>query len=188
MKRKVIAIFIAVIIGFSSFAGTSDTETKKLSRTERKELREKEAEANAAVMKEILESRNWVLEADRLRDRYGNSGFVDAGINFVSLSGDNAVIQLGVTDEMGLNGVGGITLEGKVSKYEVKQGRKASSGITMILSVSGSAVGHATINFSVNPNGNASATVSTVDGGRLTWEGKIVSSAGSRTFKGTTTH
>jgi len=184
MKKQVFTLIMAVLVSFSVFAETpANKNGNKLSRQEKRELREKEAIQNATRMKEILESRAWVLEAHQLRDRYGNTAIVNSGINFVGVTGENATIQFGSNHEIGENGVGGLTLDGKINKYEIKEGKKASSGFYVDLSVMGAAMGHSSIYFQISPSGNTSATITTLDGSRLTYDGVLVPLNESKVFK-----
>lgn len=159
-------------------------KTRAELRKEKKEQREKETAVKKELMLSILESRQWVLEANVLQDRYGQSYIMDSNLNFVGVSGETGTIQLGVSDEMGLNGVGGITLDGSVKTYKLDPGKKPNSGITLELSISGAVMGHITVQFNISADGSASATVTSMDGGRLTYRGEIKPLSESSVYKG----
>ena len=97
---------------------------KKMSKQERKEYRQKIAKANQIQMMQLLTSNAWVLEAHQIQDRYGETAILEPTLNFVGVSGENSTVQLGSSGEIGRNGVGGITVEGKVHSYKLKEGNK----------------------------------------------------------------
>lgn len=183
MKKLTIVLFTFLSIGMVISAQNEGKSRAEL-RKEKKEQREKEMILNKEIAMFVLESRQWVLEADALQDRYGETFIIESNLNFVGVNKEEATVQLGVSDEMGLNGVGGITLDGKIGKYELNPGKKPNSGITLNLSVSGAVMGHVTINFSISADGNATATVNGMDGARLTYRGRIVPLAESTVYKG----
>lgn len=68
-----------------------------------------------------LEQLDFVLEANRLSFKRGETAYVTSNTNFVSLSDDKAVIQIAPFYGGGPNGVGGITRR-KGFQYQVEDG------------------------------------------------------------------
>ncbi|NLR91080.1 DUF4251 domain-containing protein [Flammeovirga agarivorans] len=143
--KNIIKIFVAVFTLFFSLAVTAQDTLdinktlskkeirvqKKLARQKAKEEKKRQAEIYERILHEQavsgIDSQAFVLEATQVYDRYGHTENVSSNINFVKVSGDVAVFQLGFDGVVGLNGVGGITMEGKISDYQVieeKNGRK----------------------------------------------------------------
>ena len=61
------------------------------------------------------------MEADHVVFKYGNMAYVNSNTNFVSVKGDKAVVQVAFNIPVsGPNGIGGVTVDGSVSDYEVK--------------------------------------------------------------------
>ena len=58
-------------------------------------------------------------------------------LNFIAVDQDYAAVQLGSGFTIAPNSVGGITVDGKPSKYEIKEGKKATSSVTLNMIVSG---------------------------------------------------
>ncbi len=182
MKRIVSILLLLCIV--ATYSTAQEKKSRAELRKEKKEQREKEMAVKKEQMIALLETRQWILEANTLQDRSGQSYIIESNLNFVGVVKEKATVQLGVSDQMGLNGVGGITLDGTISKYEMNPGKKANSGITLEINVSGAVMGFVTINFSIGADGGASATVTGMNGERLTYRGDIKSLAESTVFKG----
>jgi hypothetical protein len=119
-----------------------------------------------------------------LFDRYGNSSTVQSDINFVRVDSTNGVLQFGSNTYLGMNGVGGVTIEGSVNSYEYSfNERKETYTINYTVR---STTGTYTVFMSVQPSGRADARVSgNFSSGSLRYSGRLVHPAESRVFKGT---
>ncbi|ANQ47502.1 DUF4251 domain-containing protein [Flammeovirga yaeyamensis] len=128
---------------------------KRAERLKAKEEKRKQAEAYEQILHAQavtgIDSMAFVLEANQVYDRYGNIENVNGNINFVSVNGDRAVFQLGFDGVVGLNGVGGITMEGKISDYEVKEEKNGRRTVTF--NVMGPVM-LARMQFSIDGSGN----------------------------------
>lgn len=133
--------------------------------------------SNTAKIKALLESKQWILRANSV----GQSDFVDHMVNYVGIYGENAIVQFGTSDESGHNGIGGCTFEGKIDKYELKEGKKLGSGFTLIIMVNANGVGATTIQLNISPNGNAFATVSELG---VVYRGQLFASDENTAYKG----
>ncbi len=188
MKTMMITLAALMLTAGNLFADGEPTreEWRKMSRDERRAYKEKVLSEKHASTKDILESKTWVLEADRLQDRNGETYIMQPSLNFVGVDQEHATLQLGSPQEVGYNGVGGITLDGKVLSYELNEGKRTNSGFYIVLSVQGAAMGSSTVLVNVSSDGNATATVTTLEGDRLTYLGTIVALDESRVYKGNT--
>jgi len=185
MKRLFIiglALFIA-ITAFSQEQELSKKEKRQLEKELKKEQQAKEAAMKAQVVGLMVEYQRFVLEADRLRDKRGNQVNVTSNLNFVACDSLNAVIQIGQNSYVGLNGVGGITVEGPVGKYEYTFNEK-NSAYTVSFNIR-SPVGNYDVRMTCFPDGRADATVSSNWPGQLNYSGYLVPPAQSRVYKGT---
>ena len=87
MKKLVLAIAM-FILSFSLHAQQiSKAEWRKMSRQERKEYKQKIAEANQLQIMQLMTSRAWVLEAHQIQDKYGESAIIEPSLNFVGVAG-----------------------------------------------------------------------------------------------------
>ena len=130
-----------------------------------------------------LEQLDFVLEANRLAFKRGETAYVTSYTNFVSLSDDKAVIQIAPFNGGGPNGVGGITLEGRASNIKLKTDKKGNVLFTM--SVTGNGLS-ATVNISL-PKNSYMATVMVnhnFHSNRVTLYGTLVPANKSDSFKG----
>lgn len=118
--------FLIVIIVFIPFVAFPQEirSDKKLTRQEKKEQRLQEEEAVEAKIKEMVTNSEWVLEVTALLDERNNHGFLNTPNNFVAVKQKDGVVQLMLPGMRGWNGIGGMTLRGKVENYEVKTSGK----------------------------------------------------------------
>lgn len=192
MKKLFLLLSLAVCISYTGYAQTENPDSKNLTKEEKKAMRKAKKEEDKRKRKEALiefekyaEMREWVVEAHTVFDKQGQSYQMDPNINFVGVDKDETTVQLSFTGLMGWNGVGGVTLEGKIGKYEYSNDGK-SLNITM--SAMGSGLGVVDIFMTVTGDGNGRATVSGNWGERITFQGKFVSLEESTVYKGTITY
>jgi hypothetical protein len=192
MKIRHFFIVLFLFICFTGYAQTENPDSKNLTKEEKKAMRKAKKEEDKRKREEALNNfkeyakkREWVVETYMVFDKQGQSYQMDPSTNFVSVAGEETTIQLSFNGIMGWNGVGGITLEGKIGKYE-HSGDSKSVNITM--TAMGSGLGIVDIFLSVTGDGNGRVTVSGNWGDRITFQGKFVSLEESSVFKGTPTY
>ncbi len=184
MKSISILITLLLLSMSATPQELSRKEQRKLNKELRQEQKAREAAAKAAVVQMLVENQRFVLEADRLRDNRGNTVNVSATLNFIAVDSLDGVLQIGSNGYVGLNGVGGITEQGTVSKYEYKLDEKSGSyTITYYLR---SPSGNYDVQMVVFSDGRADATVSSNWPGKLSYSGFVVHPGASRVWKGTT--
>jgi hypothetical protein len=183
MKQTIIA-FLMLFIALGAFA--QEQEPKKLTRKEKQEIlkleRAKEDSILRAVTDVIITNKQFVLEADQLRDRYGNMAFVTSNINFIAVDSNVAVFQFGSAHTVGINGIGGVTVEGRITSFKAKKNEK--NGSYYIQFNISSNLGMFDISMNVSGDGRASATVNAMSRGKLNYSGKLVSLQTSNVYKG----
>ena len=148
----------------------------------KKEKRQIELEKQYQQTKLLLESKNFVLETDFLQDKYGNRVFVSSTINFVAVDSTDAVIQIGSDFRVGPNGLGGVTAKGKITKWELKENEKRKN-FNLSISVM-TAIGIYDLRFSVGSSGSATALLTGLRRGQLTFDGDIVPTDESIVYEG----
>lgn len=95
--------------------------SKKEERRKKKEEARRKFEVNKLLGIQMMEKRDFVLLADRISAKTGPAVGVSRNVNYIMISGENMVVQYGINNaSVGLNGVGGATLEGKIKKFDVK--------------------------------------------------------------------
>jgi hypothetical protein len=177
---RVICLTVIILISASAAA------QEKLTRQEKKAIEKAQMAYNFRIIDSLLMKRRFVLEADFLRDQYGNQAYVENGLNFVKVDGDKGILQTGTTSGFGYNGVGGVTAEGKVEYIKIDRNLKNLTFTVTFHIVSN--LGNYDILMNVNSVNNASATISANVPGRLTWQGRLSALDHSRVFKGQTTY
>jgi len=183
MKKSILlVVFFSFVISFMSFG-----QDKKMSRKERRAMEKaKQAQLDSIYAIEIghaLDTKKWVLEADRLSNRKGQTVNVNSNLNFVAIEGEEAYVQLGRDSGMGPNGVGGVTVRANITKYEVKKSKKGTYFIHVFAS---SSLGSFDIRIDMNATGQmASATIQGNSARRVTYSGQVVPVSRSTVYKGT---
>ena len=183
--KKSILVLILVSFTLGLYA---QEKAVNLTRKEKKEIRKQEQKKIDKAMSEAvainLDKQQWVLEATQLSNRKGDSKFVDNTLNFIAIDGNKAFIQLGSNSRLGPNGVGGISVEAQVSKYELIKNDKSGTYFLQIYLVSN--MGSFDIQLNSNPNGRiASATIRGNTARILKYKGQLVPLGTSKVFKGT---
>jgi hypothetical protein len=110
-------------------------------------------QATAALL-----NKDFVLEADQVTFKNGNTVFVNSSTTFVSVKGNRAVVQISPSNfAAGPNGVGGVTVDGMVSGMKNMADKKG--GNTLSFNVSGIGI-NAQVQIYLPPGTNrASATI-----------------------------
>lgn len=81
---------------------------------------------------DAIKNASFVLEADAVTFRRGTRVFVNSTTNFISVRGDRAVVQVSPSySYSGPNGVGGITVDGKVSDVRVSEDKRGNTHYSM---------------------------------------------------------
>lgn len=162
----------------------SKKELKKLQKEQKKADQAAEAERMAEVTKFMVEQQQFVLEADYLSDKYGQRAPVTTTINFVLVDSVVGTVQFGSAQAVGYNGVGGVTVDGRITTYEYTTIGKNEDSYSIRL-IFMSSIGTYDITLMVNSSGNADAQVRGNWSGQLNYHGRLVPLTTSRVYKGT---
>ena len=156
----------------------------KLTKKQRKQLKAMMDSINFARAAAAMDNMDFVLRADRLVFKYGHTAYVNSVTNFISVSGDYATVQVAPFYGGGPNGVGGITLDGRVSnvKYETRK----NGNWSLSMSVMGSIIS-ATLNIELYAGGNnAEVTItSNFRSSKITLIGTLTQPDDTYIYKGT---
>ncbi|WP_373196138.1 DUF4251 domain-containing protein [Phocaeicola vulgatus] len=185
-------LILLVMLLASAVAAGAQTERRIYTKAEQESAQKREVEKRIEAIQDsirsveaftALEQLDFVLKANRLSFKRGETAFVTSNTNFVSLSDDKAVIQIAPFYGGGPNGVGGITLEGRASNIKLKTDKKGNVILTM--SVSGTGLS-AMVDISLPKNSYmASVTVNpNFHSNRVTLYGVLLPSGKSDVFKG----
>jgi hypothetical protein len=180
MKFKMVSLFW--ILGLLCISLNSNSQERKLSRQELKEVKKAQLEANFWALDSLLKAKSFVLEADFLQNQYGDMVNVPPMLNFIKVNETNGILQTGSNSGIGYNNVGGVTAEGAIGKYEVYKDPKRMN-FTLQFSLLTN-IGHFDVIMTVMANASARATISGLGPGKLTWDGHLETIENSRIFKG----
>ena len=131
-----------------------------------------------------VKNRDFVLEADQVTFKNGNTVFVNSSTTFISVKGNRAVVQISPSNfAAGPNGVGGVTVDGSISGMQVMVDKKGRT--TLSFNVMGIGI-NAQIEIYMTPGTNrASATIYPNFNSNTVWiEGDIVPYENSDVFEG----
>ena len=206
MKRILLTLMV-VVAGLSAIApdASAQTDNRNTGATRRQQLMDQwhkdmaEFRARSAEDRQLqkladslssvqaraaLRNQDFVLEADNVQFRNGQTVFVNSTTNFISVKGDRAVVQISPSNyASGPNGVGGVTVDGRISEFEVRTDSKGRT--TLSMNVTGIGI-NAQIEIYMFPDSNqASATVYPNFNSNTVWlEGSIVPYENSNVFEG----
>jgi hypothetical protein len=175
-------LLLLLISGLCGIFSNAYSQDVKLNRQERKELKKAQRAANFQILDSLLNARRFVLEADYLQNKYGDRIPVFSSLNFIKVDGLQGVLQTGSTKGMGYNSVGGVTAEGNISLWKVHKNTRNLS-YTLEFSIL-TAIGHYDVLLTVSSENFATATITGLGPGSLTWEGHLETLDNSRIFKG----
>jgi len=179
---KIISIFIVSLFLAGGIPAQDNAQNKQSSKEEKRAHRDSVLSNEYRLTSNMLDSMNFVLEADYLANQTGSRIPVTRTLNFIKVDSTHAVLQTGRNSGMGYNGVGGVTAEGNITNWKVKKDEKRKSfSVSMDVSTD---IGMYTVFMDVAASGRATARLSGLWPGQLIWDGNIVPIEETRTFKG----
>ncbi len=187
IQHKFIVLLFFVAIGIYAFGQEntvmSKKELRKLAKEQKLAERQAEAEKNLEIIDHMLNNRKFVLEANFLSGRTGQRIPVSPNINFVVVDSAHCVLQIGSPYGMGYNGVGGITVEGPVSRYTLKKIEKKKSTYYSLIFMTTTSAGVYDVSMYIDQHGNADATIRGTTAGSLSYHGIILHPELSKIYK-----
>lgn len=181
-KAKYIAYILLLAAGLQFTPAGLHAQDKNITRKEMKKIREARLQADFRVLDTLLKQRDFVLKAYYLQNRYGDRITVTPLLNFIKVEGESGVLQTGSTMGLGLNGIGGVTAEGQIGKWQLRPDEKRLI-YTLQFSLLTN-IGHYDVTMTIRPDGASRATISGIGSDRLTWEGQLEVGRNKRVFKG----
>lgn len=179
--KKMVSILICAL---ALMVGHIQAQEVELTKEEKKALQEKIDSIQHAEAVEAINAKKFTLEADQVVFKYGQTAYVTSNTNFVSVDGEDAVVQVAFNIPAAVpNGLGGVTVDGKVSSYEMRTDKRGTLYLSM--NVMGTGIS-ARLDISM-PKGTNNATVTITpnfNSNRLTLNGVILPAFKSSVFKG----
>ena len=179
---KLISLIVLSLFLAGGLSAPNDATSKQALKKEKKAKRDSILNSEYQLTKNMIDSMDFVLEANYLANQVGYRVPVTSNLNFIMVDSLRAVLQTGRSSGMGYNGVGGVTAEGTISNWKVKSiGKNKSFVITMTVM---SSIGIYDVFIDVSPSGKATARLSGLWPGELVWDGYLVPIEQTRVYKG----
>jgi hypothetical protein len=181
-RLKTTTVLLGILLLPLTAAGQDFSRDQKISREEKKEARQAHLYQNFRAIDTLLERRTFVLEANYLQNRYGDQVPVSSLINFIKVEKPSVVLQTGSNAISGSNGVGGVTAEGTISNWKVTKNEKRLNYTVFFSTVTN--IGTYDILLRIGADASATATITGMTRGSITYRGNLVAPYNSRVFKG----
>jgi hypothetical protein len=176
--KKAIIIFIFAILSNLVFA----QEAVKSAAALRKEKRMAEEQKQYELNKTMLDTRNFVLQADNIQNEKGNRLNVNSMINYIAVDSATIVIQTGTDWSLGQNGMGGLTERGRISGWKLTENKKHNS-FNLFFKVT-TYSGVYDLRFDIGSSAFTSARLTSNRYGELIFEGNLMPYRKSSVFEG----
>ncbi|MEQ9301122.1 MAG: DUF4251 domain-containing protein [Cyclobacteriaceae bacterium] len=114
--------------------------------TNKRELKKQVKLDRANELRTLLENQYFYVDNFQLFDRNQNTKLLSASNNFIKFSGNDLLIQTSFSNVNGINGLGGLTLQGRIIDYEISDvGQKGPINVQVLFSTK--TFGHSTLNI-----------------------------------------
>ena len=191
MKRIILMLGLILALGATgAMAQTANTqeavtkEQRRMLKQERKAIQAQIDSMLAAEAWQAIADTSFTLEADQVAFKDGSIAYVNSNTNFVSVNHDNAVVQVAFNVPFPTpNGIGGVTLLGKVQNMKVTTDKKRSVNIRMnVVGIGISA--QVFINMYAGTNRASVDIIPNFNSRRLTLRGILMPSKKSSVYQG----
>jgi len=187
--KKALFIFVLCFFAFPTFSQQVENLENKTGTKLTKEQKQAERKARAELVAKDVEwmvlKRRFVIEADYVSDKTGRRIVVNSLLNFIRIDSSKIIIQVTPeTIKLGANGLGGITADGIVSKWEMKRFGKNQQTYSISLSARILRAGTYDVQMTISPDGSVQATLSGNDAAKVLFYGRLVSLKESKVYKG----
>lgn len=181
--KKLMILLIAILAGWNTMYA-QETDERAKTRAERRAEQERVDSLNYEMARQAIADKTYVLEADRIIFKRGETSYVTPTTNFVAVNKEEATVQLAFNGPfVGPNGIGGITVDGRITNYKEEVSKKGNIYISM--NVMGTGIS-AQVSIQLRKGSNiASVTVNpNFNSNKISLQGAVVPLESSRVFKG----
>lgn len=151
--RKYMLMLVAVMFVMTTAMTQEEKAVEKLEGKELRKQKKKDRMELFELQKQegssLIDDRDFVLQAERISGKNTIPINVSNQINFIKIDGDDLIVQYGLNAGVGRNGLGGVTYEGKIRRYETSDLGEGKAYNTRIQFFTPYLNGIATINISV---------------------------------------
>lgn len=151
--RKYMLMLMAVMLVMTTAMAQEEKTVEKLEGKELRKQKKKDRMELFELQKQegssLINDRDFVLQAERISGKNTIPLNVSNQINFIRIDGDDLIVQYGLNAGVGRNGLGGVTYEGKIKRYDTKDLGEGKAYNTRIQFFTPYLNGMATINITV---------------------------------------
>lgn len=180
---RIIGVVIIIVFSVTNVFAQSSKERKEAKKAKKEAKIQVDKNKTVSLM-EIVESKKFVLEANTIYYKNGNSQVVSSNLNYVGFDGLNSTIELPIKELTGWDGVAGMTVYGKITKMEIIP-YKDGVGFNVYSAVQNKGGGIVTLVIKVNSSGNARVDMSSSFGESISFHGNLIALDKSRVYRGT---
>ena len=180
--KRIMLILVMASLAADLFGQTDQKVQKQMEQIDKKAKRDLEYSTNKQYLIQLAENRDLVLEATSIYGRHGYNATVTQN-NFILIDSTHFVMQTSAPNYVGQNGMGGVTIRGTITSYDVKPG-KEKQPVVITAQVNTLGLGGATLIIRLPNPDNCSAIFTTNLGGTLTFTGPVTSVQESSVYKG----
>ncbi|MEP1093627.1 MAG: peptidoglycan DD-metalloendopeptidase family protein [Cyclobacteriaceae bacterium] len=148
----------------------------------KKKVKSEQSKQKLSEANTLVDIKKFVLNASFLHGRQGERVVVFSD-NYMLIEDDKFIFQTALPNEVGFNGLGGVTAKGSITSYEVKRNKRNGS-IMVLAEVSTNRFGQGTITFNIDGLGHESATLVNTRGQMITMLGSIESIENAGIYQG----
>ena len=182
-RSTLIALLLTTsFVAVQAQESASDDQSRQEKRAIKKEQKRELAKTNLLELSKMAEDRSIVLEATTLRGRSTLSVEVFED-NFIKIDEDQFVLQTVLPNNIGPNGIGGMTANGTITDYKANMNAKRGL-VTVIANVDSHTLGQGTLTIKMNSAGYSKATFVNNMGKRITFIGSVESVENAEVYKG----
>ena len=192
--KKFIALVALVLVSASTlmYAQESQRDIRRADRkaqrdAERARLKAEEQAADQVAYQQAVQAikdKQFVLEADQVMFRNGQTAFVNSNTNFVLVNQGRGTVQVAFnTVYPGPNGIGGVTVDGSTSDMQITTDKRGN--VNCQFSIQGIGISAQIFISLTNGGNNATVTISpNFNSNTMTLSGNLVPLDQSNIFKG----
>ena len=204
--KRILLTFMVIVVGLSVNAPDIKAQTNSRASTRQEKMDQwhkdmaefRAREQQNHEMRQLTDSiagvqatvavrnQDFVLEVNQVTFKSGMTTFVNSSTNFISVKGDRAVVQISPSNfASGPNGVGGVTVQGRMSGQELRTDKRGH--ITYSFNVMGIGVNAQVEVYMVPGTNTATATIYPNFNSNTIWlQGNIVPYENSNVIEGAT--
>lgn len=157
MKSLLRILILGLLVISVPAMAQSDRAQKRAEKKGQRLARKAEKRAEIDKLYELVQNKNFVIDAEFLYDKYSRQ-YIATNHNFVAVEGDRIVLQTASPAGFGANGIGGVTMIGKIHDYEVRKDKKGQT-IYVTAQMTTNFASSGTVFFRISGKESASARV-----------------------------